>query len=198
MEEFTTEQKILHAAHRVFLQKGMDGARMQEIADEAGINKALLHYYYKNKDKLFEAVFVGIFSEFFKKVGGVLISDVSPKEKIIHFVNTYMDTIQANPFAPQFIINEINRDPSIMKKMMLESGIDPHMLVSLFGKNMVHVHYDIRHIIVSMLGLCIFPYVARPLMETVYFENDSKAYDAFLAERKGFVIEMMMKFIERN
>jgi AcrR family transcriptional regulator len=77
----TTEQKILEAARQVFLKKGWNGARMQEIADEAGINKALLHYYYRSKDKLFEAVFNEIFTQFITKVSLVLLSDAPVKEK---------------------------------------------------------------------------------------------------------------------
>jgi len=196
MEELNTEQKILEAARQVFIHKGMEGARMQEIADEAGINKALLHYYYRSKDKLFEAVFSQIFTEFFGKVSIVLFSEASIKDKIILFTDTYIDTIAANPFVPQFIINEINRDPSMMKKLMEKSGFNPKKLVSLFGTQFKDSKYDIRHFIVSILGLCIFPFAARPLLQTIYFDNDSEAYDAFLIERKEYLKNMMIKFIE--
>jgi len=194
--EQNTEQRILQAARQIFIQKGMDGARMQEIADLAGINKALLHYYYRSKDRLFEAVFSEIFIEFFGKVGGVLSSQALVKDKVILFVDTYIDTISANPFVPQFIINEINRNPAMMKQLMERSGFNPAMLVSLFGKQLKGSKFDIRHFIVSIIGLCVFPYAARPLMETIYFNNDSKAYDVFLAERKEFVRTMMLNFLE--
>jgi TetR/AcrR family transcriptional regulator len=197
MKDINTEQKILQAARQVFISKGMDGARMQEIADEAGLNKALLHYYYRSKDKLFEAVFTEIFTEFFGKVGGVLLSEVSVEDKVILFVDTYIDTITANPFVPQFIINEINRDPSMMKELMQKSGFNPKILVELFDKQFKDLKYDIRHFIVSILGLCIFPYAARPLMQTIYFENDSKAYEKFLSERKEFVKSMILNLIEK-
>jgi TetR/AcrR family transcriptional regulator len=59
-----TERKILQAAREVFQRKGLYGARMQEIADAAGINKALLHYYFRNKDKLFDAIFSDVFQNF--------------------------------------------------------------------------------------------------------------------------------------
>ena len=88
-----TEEKILEAARQVFLKKGMDGARMQEIADEAGINKALLHYYYRSKDKLFEAVFNEIFTQLIIKVSPVLLSNAPVKEKINLFIDSFIDKI---------------------------------------------------------------------------------------------------------
>lgn len=193
-KDLKTEEKILQAARKVFINKGMDGARMQEIADEAGINKALLHYYFRSKDKLFEAVFSEIFAGFFGKVGSVLFSNEPIQEKIILFVDTYIDTISANPFVPQFIINEINRDPEMMKKIMQNSGFKPEILLALFKDQMPNTKFDIRHFIVSILGLCIFPFAARPLMESIYFENDKQAYDQFLSERKEFVKTFMLKF----
>ncbi len=195
-KDINTEEKILLAAHKVFIQKGMDGARMQEIADEAGINKALLHYYFRSKDKLFEAVFTEIFKTFFGKVGLVLMSDAPIKEKIMLFTDTYINTIAANPFVPQFIINEINRDPAIMQNIMNNAGFDPGMLVSLFKDQIKNTEFDIRHFIVSILGLCIFPFAARPLMEKIYFNDDKNAYNRFLHERKAFVSALLMKFIE--
>lgn len=194
----TTEQKILEAARQVFLKKGMDGARMQEIANETGINKALLHYYYRSKDKLFEAVFNEIFTQFITKISLVLLSDAPVKEKMSLFVDSFIDKIAANPFVPQFIIGEINRDPAIIKKMMQKSGFNPDMFVSLFGTQFKNLHFDVRHFIVSLLGLCIFPFAARPLIENVYFNNNSEAYDVFLFERKEYIKSMMLKFMEEE
>ena len=106
-----TEQKILDAAKKVFVVKGMTGARMQEIADEAGINKSLLHYYFRTKEKLFEAVFQSALGEFFPKVTSYMISDISLEDKIKVFVKEYSKVLQENPFLPSFIIGEVNRNP---------------------------------------------------------------------------------------
>ncbi len=194
--EINTERKILVAARKVFLRKGMDGSRMQEIADEANINKALLHYYYRSKNKLFEAVFSEIFMGFFGEVSMVLLSDSPIREKVILFVDTYMDVLSENPFVPQFIINEINRDPSMMKELMKNAGFNPQVLVKMFESQFKKSNVDIRHFIVSILGLCIFPFAARPLMETIYFDSEEQAYSKFLSERREFVKVMMLKFIE--
>jgi TetR/AcrR family transcriptional regulator len=195
----TTEEKIYEAARQIFILKGMEGARMQEIADEAGINKALLHYYFRNKENLFKAVFKDTFTKFFSKVRSTLISDIPAKEKLTVFIDNYVDMIQTNPYVPQFIINEINRDPQVLKTLMFESGIEPRKILELFlnevqSNNMSKL--DPRHIVISLLGMLIFPFVARPLLQVIYFNDDKEAYDRFLCERKAIVKDMILKFIE--
>jgi len=195
----TTEQKIYEAARRIFILKGMEGARMQEIADEAGMNKALLHYYFRSKENLFKAVFKDTFSKFFLKVKTTLSSDASAKEKLNVFIDNYIDLIQSNPYVPQFIISEINRDPKMLKTMMFESGIEPQKILELL-LNEVHSgnlsKLDPRHIVISLLGMLVFPFVARPILQMVYFNDDKVAYDRFLNERKDIVKNMIFKFIE--
>ena len=195
----STEQKIYEAARRIFILKGMEGSRMQEIADEAGMNKALLHYYFRSKENLFKAVFKDTFSKFFLKVKTTLSSDASAKEKLNVFIDNYIDLIQSNPYVPQFIISEINRDPKMLKTMMFESGIEPQKILELL-LNEVHSgnlsKLDPRHIVISLLGMLVFPFVARPILQMVYFNDDKVAYDRFLNERKYIVKNMIFKFIE--
>ena len=195
----STEEKIYEAARRIFVLKGMEGARMQEIADEAGMNKALLHYYFRNKENLFKAVFKDIFSKFFSRVRGTLNSDLTTREKLIVFIDNYIDLISANPYVPQFIINEINRDPKVLKSMMFESGAEPQRILEMFlhevhSNNLSKI--DPRHIVVSLLGMLIFPFVGRPLLQMIYFNDDTEAYNQFLTERKEIVKTMILKFIE--
>ena len=195
----STEEKIYEAARRIFLLKGMEGARMQEIADEAGMNKALLHYYFRNKENLFKAVFKDIFSKFFSRVKGTLFSDITAKEKLGIFIDNYVDLIAANPYVPQFIINEINRDPKVLKSLMFESGIEPQKILEMFlheVKSANGSNLDPRHIVVSLLGMLIFPFAGRPLLQMIYFNDDVEAYNQFLSERKEIVKNMILKFIE--
>ena len=195
----TTEEKIYEAARRIFIIKGMEGARMQEIADEAGMNKALLHYYFRSKENLFKAVFKDTFSKFFVKVKDTLSSEVSAKEKLIVFIDNYIDLIMANPYVPQFIINEINRDPQVLKTLMFESGVEPQKVLELFFDKVQLNNLsklDPRHIVVSLLGMLIFPFIARPLLQMVYFNDNQEAYNQFLYERKEVVKNMILKMIE--
>jgi len=117
-QDTTTEQKILDAARKVFIAKGMAGARMQDIADEAGINKAMLHYYFRSKEKLFETIFKELSIEFLPRVNAIFESDLSLFEKIEVFCSEYISRMMENPFIPLFIVNEINKQPEIFLKKM--------------------------------------------------------------------------------
>ena len=100
-----TEKLIMEAAKKIFGRKGLDGARMQEIADEAGINKALVHYYFRSKEKLFEAVVNETFLSFFPKVLSLMSNpSISLFKKIESFVNLYISLIQENPHIPGFMV----------------------------------------------------------------------------------------------
>jgi AcrR family transcriptional regulator len=94
-----TEEKIIDAATYVFVKKGMDGARMQEIADRAGINKALLHYYFRSKEKLFDAVFTRIISIAFPRIGQILTSDLPILEKVEKVIDIYLELLMRYHFS---------------------------------------------------------------------------------------------------
>src|SRR5580698_7184188 len=106
-EKDNSEEKILTAAKKIFLLKGMDGARMQDIADEAKINKALLHYYFRSKEMLFEKIFKEALEKLFPKILDIWKSDVSLFQKIENFCVKYIDMMQQNPYLPLFVLNEV-------------------------------------------------------------------------------------------
>lgn len=114
----STEQRILSAAKKVFISKGMAGARMQDIADAAGINKALLHYYFRSKEKLFEMIFKEVVKEFLPKINLIFESDKNLFEKIDMFCTEYIEQIRKTPYLPVFILNEINQQPEVLIKKM--------------------------------------------------------------------------------
>ena len=113
-----TEERIFEAATDVFVDKGMDGARMQDIASHAGINKALLHYYFRTKDQLFNAVFEMIAKRMIKKFAPVFDENLSLEEKIRFFFKEHIAFLQENPKLPGFILNEISRNPARIKKLI--------------------------------------------------------------------------------
>jgi AcrR family transcriptional regulator len=96
VKENTSKKKILPSAKKVFLEKGTTGARMQDIADEAGINKAILHYYFRNKEKLFDVIFKQSSALFFPKISGIIQSEISLFEKIEKFCTAYIDMLCKN------------------------------------------------------------------------------------------------------
>ena len=185
-----TEDKILEAAKTVFIQKGMDGARMQEIANEAGINKALLHYYFRTKQKLFEAIFSKVFNQIFPDIRSLIFSDKPFEERLSAFVERYIDLLLKNPFLPAFILKEINRDPDFLASIIKKQGINPEEMLQMIEREMeagTICRMDPRDLMVNILGLSIFPFAARPLMQIMFFNNSKKEYKEFLVKRKETV-----------
>ena len=163
------EERIRAAARKVFMSKGMAGARMQDIADEAGINKALLHYYFRDKDKLFEVVFLEEAQKFFPKINGIFNSDAPLFKKIENFVNEYIDEMLENPYLPWFVMNEINRDPDqFMYKIWGKENLPKP------GKFLEQIENEIKkgtikrinpvHLLMNLLAMTIFPFVAKPML----------------------------------
>lgn len=193
-----TEEKILDAAQTVFTQKGMDGTRMQEIADEAGINKALLHYYFRSKQKLFEAIFSKVFSQIFPDINSLLYSEKPIDEKLGVFIEKYIDLLMKNPFLPTFILKEINRDPEFLASVIKNQGIDPAHILQLLKKEMENGtirKMDPRDLMINILSVSIFPFASRPLMQIMFFSNDKKAYKEFLIQRKVTVKTFVLNSI---
>ncbi|MGD9931615.1 MAG: TetR/AcrR family transcriptional regulator [Mangrovibacterium sp.] len=194
-----TEEKILNAATTVFVRKGMDGARMQEIADEAGINKALLHYYFRSKDKLFDAIFSKIIGFAFPKIGQILQSDMDFKSKVEQAIDTYIDLLLKYPYLPGFILKEINRDPSVFFKLIMKHGFNLKPMLNVISDAMDRgeiVCMKPEHLVVNVIGLCVFPFAAKPVVSFVAFNEDKVATQAFLEERKQEVKQFVLRAIE--
>lgn len=195
----STEKDILDAAKRVFQIKGMYGARMQEIADEAGINKAMLHYYYRSKDKLFDAVFQDAAKNFFSKIREFLNVDKPLLEKIEYFVENYVELLLHNSFIPAFIINEVHQNPDRIKNIFLESGVSTEMLFindikSAISLGIIHP-VDPKQLIINIIGLCVFPVAAKPIIKTMLKFNDEE-YLQFLEVRKKEVSKFIINAIK--
>lgn len=199
-QEHDTEARIYEAARRVFVRKGMQGARMQEIADEANINKALLHYYFRSKQKLFDAVFKDVFRRFFPKVQDLWLSDIPFFDKIEAFIDNYLHVLNENPFLPSFILHETSQNPERISGMVKEIGINPMPLLAEIQKEVEKGTIrpiDPRHFIVNLLGLCLFAFVGKPLLQAVMFHDNSDEYNIFLDQRaqkiKTFVVNSIKK-----
>lgn len=190
LEDNSTEKRILEAAKKVFIAKGMAGARMQDIADEAGINKALLHYYFRSKDKLFETIFAEIAQRFLPRINEIFNSDLSIFDKIEAFCREYLENILHNPFIPLFVINEMNKQPE-------------DFITKLFGKERPQIDKfvaqideavrkkEIKHIhplelIINSMALCVFPFLARPMIQ-IASGMDNTQFRMMLEERRKSV-----------
>lgn len=166
----STEQQILAAAKKVFIQKGMAGARMQDIANEAGINKALLHYYFRSKEKLFEVIFYEAAARLFPRINEVLTADLPLFEKIDKFCNEYLSIVMENPHLPLFVLYEIGQNPErfIQKVMAGSSRPQPGRLLEQINQEVVQGRINPVnpiHLLLNMISLTLFPFVAKPMLQ---------------------------------
>jgi AcrR family transcriptional regulator len=197
----SAEQRILAAAHKVFTTRGMAGARMQDIADEAGINKALLHYYFRDKDKLFEVVFLEEAQKFFPKINGIFNSDAPLFEKIGNFVNEYIDEMLVNPYLPWFVMNEINRDPDqFMYKIWGEENLPkPAKFLEQIAKEIKNgtiKKISPVHLLMNLLSMTIFPFVAKPMI-TRNLRLSEGQFRAIMEERRKEVPKFIIDSIKK-
>lgn len=201
IKESATEQAILEAARRVFVEKGFDGARMQEIADEAGINKALLHYYFRSKEKLFETVFLEAFVRVVPSVLIILNSDEPLFKKIERFVNSYLDILMENPVIPGFILHELSHNQKRIGSLIRGTGLNPQFFIAQIYREIEAGNIkncDPRQLIINMLSMCIFPFVAKPILQAVFFRNSEEEYAQFIKERKTEVTKFIIASIRKQ
>jgi AcrR family transcriptional regulator len=196
----TTEEKIFNAARTVFQKKGFAGARMQEIADEAGINKAMLHYCFKNKQLLFEAIFMNAFSQLAPQINAIFTSDESIFEKITKFTHDYIEFVIDNPYLPQFVIQEMNNDPEFaMKFLNHENKPNPTVLIAQIEKEielgiLKPVHP--KQLLIDIFSLTIFPFAAQMLMKGIVQISDSEFND-MMEERKTSIAAQIINSIKK-
>lgn len=185
--ERETEEKIFEAARKVFQHKGFFGARMQEIADEAGINKSMLHYYYRNKKNLFEEVFRDSFSRIVRKIYEVLDGEISLFDKVDEFVKTYIGLLEKNPYLPSFVFHEMNTNPDQLKDFLKELDVKPPPIlvqqIDQAVKNKEIIPIKPVDFVVNLLSLCVFPFIGKEMIVTVFRLNEQQ-YQDFLKQRK--------------
>ncbi len=203
-EKIKTEEKIILAAEEIFLKKGFDGARMQEIANKASINKALLHYYYRSKDKLFLAVFRSLAPKIFPPVFRVLTTDLSFFEKIEQVIINYINLLKVNPRLPLFIMSELSKKSESIIEIMQETfenmDFNPLQLFKEELQNEIDkgnvINIDYQQLFVNIISLCIFPFVGKPILKIIGFENSEKEYDEFIENRKREVPKFIINSIK--
>lgn len=189
-----TEEKIIRAARKVFIQKGMDGARMQGIADEAGINKSLLHYYFRSKDKLFSRVFSETFNDMIEMIDSVFAVAGDIDSLLNEFVKRYIGLLREKPFITNFIIHEINRNPGRLVGQMQSNKFDPSRLMKILAdeKNNARIRpVDPYHFIVNMVSLCVFPFLAKPIIQGFLLDGTNISFDEFIEQRPEQIISFV-------
>ena len=196
-----TERRIFEAADRVFARRGTDGARMQEIAEEAGVNKALLHYYYRTKDQLAQAVFQQTLGKFLPTVVDVMASERSIEEKVQLVVEGYLDQLSRRPYIPGYVISEITHHPDRLPKLfdaIAGNHIKQRVLVTLRRQIDEGVRegklapIEPEQFLVNVVSLCVFPFAARPML-MVILGQDRASFERFIDQRRHDLPLFIMK-----
>jgi AcrR family transcriptional regulator len=194
-----TETEILIAAKEIFQQKGMAGARMQEIADKAKINKALLHYYYRSKQLLFEAVFKSAFSLLAPQLNKVLNDDSDLFEKIRKFTENYVSFVIKHPYLPNFVIQELNKNPEFVQKLRSEKNFPSIEKFKLQVSDAINQGIikpiEAEQLFINIISLNIFPFIGEPLLMALV-NMDKESYNKILENRKTEVAEFIINSIK--
>lgn len=194
-QDINAEEQILEAAKTVFQRKGFDGTRMQDIAKEAGINQALLHYYYRSKDKLFQAVFKIAVLTLFPKIIQILNSDKPLEVKIGEFIDKYFDLLLQFPFLPGFIMHEMSAHPERIREFFSSHQLlRPQKLIQQYQEGATAGKYypcDPEQFFVNLIALCVFPFAAKPIIQTALNKSDEE-YKIFMQERKAYLTDYIL------
>jgi AcrR family transcriptional regulator len=190
-----TEQRILDAAHTVFLRHGTAGARMQDIAASAGVNQALLHYYFRTKARLSEAVFHRAATQLLPSVIQVMASDEALERKVARVVALELDHLSRTPYLPGYIISELTHHPERVRQLvsaiagMTPEDIRPRVLTKLRQQLKAAIRagtirpIEPEQFMVNLISLCIFPFAARPMLETLLGMN-AQGFALFIERRR--------------
>lgn len=184
--EISTEDKILLAASKVFTKKGFAGARTRDIADEAGINLALLNYYFRSKEKLFDQVMKVKIVLLFGKIIPIISNEKTTiEEKIDLASEKYFEILSKNPNLPLFVISEIQKKNSDIKSIL---PVEKILMNSVIIQQIKEKNPGLNpfHFLLNFLGMTVFPFLARPVFQNFHIMNDDE-FKKFVEERKTLV-----------
>ena len=182
----STEEMIKDAARTVFLKKGYAATRTRDIAEEAGLNLALLNYYFRSKEKLFELVMMEKFQKFFGAVFPILNEPATSLDKKVELVAyNYVDLLMDNPDLPIFVLSEIRNNP---ERFVSTTNLKKVLTESVFVKQLHERRADLNplQVIASLLGLSIMPFLIQPLLYASK-AMDKKGFETFMAERRAYI-----------
>ncbi|MGC9344285.1 MAG: TetR/AcrR family transcriptional regulator, partial [Bacteroidales bacterium] len=180
-------------------RKGRQGASMQDIADEAGINRTLLNYYFRSKDKLFDLIFENVFLRFIPDIAKLLVKEGPIEQKFDIFIKHYTSLLKRSPFTPIFILHELTTNPERLIASIKSRGVDPTSFLKLIRDEMDKGNIkktDPVQLMVNLLSLVIFPFAARPMLLGMFFEGNNDKYNQFIEEREENLGEYFINSIK--
>ena len=196
--DLSTEQKIKEAARKVFLAQGYERTKVRQIADEAGVNLALVNYYFRSKEQLFKSIYAETFAQFLGQMVSLMNEETPLEVKIWRIVDRYTDFIVANPLIPGFILSEAQaNDGAFFKEMnargKLKESVFRRQLLEEAEKKTIRP-VEPMQVIVTIMSNVVFPVLARPIVSYIG-SFDEAGFQAFMESRKQIVPEMIMAYL---
>jgi len=203
MAKREVKEQIIQAAGEEFVANGYSGARMQAIADAVGINKALLHYYYKSKQELYEQILELQFSRLIDGMLSRLDSDADFDTWLKGIINKYLQDIVSHPHFTRFLVWELSSKPKtvpgLFKKILQRKGYTGRHILDVISAKLNSIgrtDYDPVHFLLNVVSLCIFPSLAKPILEQVI--GDSAVFGRnFTSERETVVYNLIKQGTSR-
>ena len=195
----STEEHIIKAAYDVMIEKGFSDTKMQDIADRAGINRTVLNYYFRTREKLYQKIASDILHQGMPQMFETLNGDLPLFEKIEVFTEQYINRILENPFMPLFMVSEIYKIDSSFFQSVIDKvnpnidGFVAHVEKEIALKHILPIHPI--QLYMNIMSLCVFPVMAKPLL-SMFAGIDEQAMTQLLEDRKKEVAQMIIKLIK--
>lgn len=187
------EARIIEAAKQEFIEKGFEQTSMSDIAAVVGINRPTLHYYFRTKDKMFQAVFSSIVSNFLPHIDAIFSKQEPFEKKLEEIIDVYFGIFSANPMLPKFIVGEIYRDVNHLIGTFCALDYDQylHHIGELLQKEIDDNHLKKvppQFVFMTFYSQLVFPFLSRKLSEKLFFHENPEEYSQFLQSWKRHIV----------
>ena len=195
------EARIVDAARQLFIERGFVGTSMSDIASRAGINRPTLHYYFRTKERMFDAVFGGIVGTLVPRVKDIVLQPDRPiGERVVSVVDAYYDVFGANPGLPMFIVREMHRDFDGVVRTIMEMRLGQYIesvrqgLQGEMDSGRLR-QVPMRYLFLTFYSMLTMPFVAGNLCRTVLLD-DGETFADLLAGWKPYIVDAMERLLD--
>jgi TetR/AcrR family transcriptional regulator len=201
--EASAEERILAAATAEFASNGFYGARTQAIADTAGVNKAMLHYYFRSKENLYSHVMQAAFRKILSRLGQVWLEPGPLKARIEKVVDTYMDNYEQNPGLLKIILREVQDGGEHLRRAAGElkaaefaaQGFNPAQVLARAADELRLSPKETTHFLVNIVGMCAISFIAPLILESI-LDFQIPDMKLFLKDRRRAIKSMVLASVD--
>lgn len=195
------EVRIVEVAKHVFIQKGYAAATMSDVATEVGIGRTALHYYFRTKDILFEAILGQLLSSLLPNIDRILDEESTILAKMPKIIDCYMKVVRANPLFPGFVIGELKRDPEHLFQTIARN---PHTFQPVLRlrkqiedemEQGVIKQLPIVDVLMTVVSLVVFPILVRQPLISTLMDNDPQQFEAYMDRRRDLIVEVVTRML---